>query len=495
MCIRDRDNMFNFMDEIKGFVKGQNFSTADILDKNPRQTFLQIPLFVRKNPDSILGNYILPPGYKFVSDPHMVTDLFHIINNNVRVSSEESYNEVIVNCPKDPKFKEEYQKSYKVYCGPTPAMVNNHTYISYQRNVNPLPILENLLRGLLISRAMALVAKVDEEANSFFEDLDRKLQNGKITEAYILRYDVKYNTQKGFTEIEIRDSKGFDQTGNVSYVPAGNLKLLSSFKIGEKDKRQIFSTLELSLIRTSKGKYEDVTVNLKIHAPGVQDWGSVSIKMMPLSDNYVILESSPDIFSGDYFKKGDALGSFIGRDKKAKCGNPLLLTVMYSNVDFSKINAFTVTIVATNPITKKSFSMILEGNINELQHQKPAIQLDTPTPKYDYKPKIGYLQRAYYLPDHMNLSRLIPMGYLVGAEILKNVIRPMYQGFIKILGDPTIKKWDKIIINDLKVGMSGIATVRKVIHVFSPEEGFYTLIQPMVIASSRSYEQLSLIHI
>jgi hypothetical protein len=101
------------------------------------------------------------------------------------------------------------------------------------------------------------------------------------------------------------------------------------------------------------------------------------------------------------------------------------------------------------------------------------------------------LQEAFKQPDHAMLSKIIPTGYLVGSEILRNQIRTMYDGYLTVLGDPTIKPWDKVIIFDAKTNMKGVCVARQVVQVFSIEEGFYTMIKPMAVASSRTYDDLA----
>ena len=58
----------------------------------------------------------------------------------------------------------------------------------------------------------------------------------------------------------------------------------------------------------------------------------------------------------------------------------------------------------------------------------------------------------------------------------------MYQNEFIILGDASIKPCDYIMVNDMYVGMSGLAGVREVVHSMSVSSGFTTSITPDLIA-------------
>ena len=67
---------------------------------------------------------------------------------------------------------------------------------------------------------------------------------------------------------------------------------------------------------------------------------------------------------------------------------------------------------------------------------------------------------------------------ITAASALKNYMKDMYQGELIVLGDPTVKPYDKMYIDDKFVDMNGIAEVKRVVHHFSAETGFITCITP-----------------
>ena len=58
----------------------------------------------------------------------------------------------------------------------------------------------------------------------------------------------------------------------------------------------------------------------------------------------------------------------------------------------------------------------------------------------------------------------------------------MYQGDICIVGDPSIKPYDRVYIHDVYEDMQGMFEVEAVIHNMSNETGFTTSVMPDVIA-------------
>ena len=67
---------------------------------------------------------------------------------------------------------------------------------------------------------------------------------------------------------------------------------------------------------------------------------------------------------------------------------------------------------------------------------------------------------------------------------LQNRWEESYEGSIVILGDPAIKPFDMIYIDDSYNHMKGAATVKEVHHSFSSETGFISVIYPGLIANN-----------
>ena len=65
-----------------------------------------------------------------------------------------------------------------------------------------------------------------------------------------------------------------------------------------------------------------------------------------------------------------------------------------------------------------------------------------------------------------------------GANSLAEYLRNMYQGVITILGDPALKPYDMVGIDDRHSDMKGPCTVRSVTHTMSFDQGFVTSFEP-----------------
>lgn len=61
---------------------------------------------------------------------------------------------------------------------------------------------------------------------------------------------------------------------------------------------------------------------------------------------------------------------------------------------------------------------------------------------------------------------------------LRDAMREMYQGELIVIGDPTIKPYDRIILNDTTEYMHGQVEVREIVQNFSCYEGYTTTIYP-----------------
>lgn len=66
---------------------------------------------------------------------------------------------------------------------------------------------------------------------------------------------------------------------------------------------------------------------------------------------------------------------------------------------------------------------------------------------------------------------------------LKDGMKEMYQGQFTIIGDPAVKPQDRIIINDTYNCITGQCLVRNVVQVFSPDDGYKTVITPDLITA------------
>ena len=77
------------------------------------------------------------------------------------------------------------------------------------------------------------------------------------------------------------------------------------------------------------------------------------------------------------------------------------------------------------------------------------------------------------------------MATKMTKNALKESIWNMYQGPVIILGDPTIKPYDKVHMNDMFQNITGAFQVRDVVETFSVSEGYTTAIYPDLIATTK----------
>lgn len=66
---------------------------------------------------------------------------------------------------------------------------------------------------------------------------------------------------------------------------------------------------------------------------------------------------------------------------------------------------------------------------------------------------------------------------------LKMAAKEMYQGRITVIGDPSIKPNDRMCITDTYNGITGQCLARDIVHVFSCDDGFKTVITPDLITA------------
>lgn len=84
------------------------------------------------------------------------------------------------------------------------------------------------------------------------------------------------------------------------------------------------------------------------------------------------------------------------------------------------------------------------------------------------------------------------IAWRMGATALKNSFKDMYEGEVIIIGDTSIKPFDKIYLYDTYENMDGAFEVEAVVHRLCPETGFTSSIYPDCITAVDSrYEEIS----
>lgn len=96
------------------------------------------------------------------------------------------------------------------------------------------------------------------------------------------------------------------------------------------------------------------------------------------------------------------------------------------------------------------------------------------------------------LSDDLSKNGGYQIAWRATANGLKDTVKDMYGGDLIIMGDPSIKPWDKMMIYDIYNDMQGITDVETTINTFSVETGFTTTITPdCVVAIDDKYEKVA----
>ena len=75
------------------------------------------------------------------------------------------------------------------------------------------------------------------------------------------------------------------------------------------------------------------------------------------------------------------------------------------------------------------------------------------------------------------------LAWRITATALRDAVKEMYVGELIVLGDPTVKPYDRIYIDDIYESMNGACDVEAVVHNFSVQSGFITSVYVDAIAA------------
>jgi hypothetical protein len=76
--------------------------------------------------------------------------------------------------------------------------------------------------------------------------------------------------------------------------------------------------------------------------------------------------------------------------------------------------------------------------------------------------------------------------HAIAQQVLMNVMRPMYQGTLTMLGNPHIKPWDQVFIHDDSIAMYGPIEVEQVVNTISATGGYTTTVVPNLCVTYKS---------
>lgn len=113
-------------------------------------------------------------------------------------------------------------------------------------------------------------------------------------------------------------------------------------------------------------------------------------------------------------------------------------------------------------------------------------------------PIVGYLTNSltnrladWFADDKGALTSHEKIAWRMTANALKNSVKDMYQGELIVLGDPTVKPYDRIFINDAYENMIGQCLVKETVQNFSALSGYTTSIYPDCIATVDDRHELA----
>lgn len=136
------------LDYISAFVdyKYGHFMTKDEEDLRYIPFETSGIMFAINNPEDLMHEvngkkYCSYPGYMNVVNYYYIDSFSHIISNDIRASAEDVYNHVIVKYPPDPTLKQTTDLMSKEFWADDNIRGGNvRTYVSEQRNIDPLSV-------------------------------------------------------------------------------------------------------------------------------------------------------------------------------------------------------------------------------------------------------------------------------------------------------------------------------------------------------------------
>lgn len=97
-----------------------------------------------------------------------------------------------------------------------------------------------------------------------------------------------------------------------------------------------------------------------------------------------------------------------------------------------------------------------------------------------------------YATDELGENGGYQIAWRATAMGLKDTVKDMYTGELIVMGDPSVKPYDKMFVHDIYEDIQGMAEVESVVHSFTVDTGFTTSITPDCIAAiDNKYEQIS----
>lgn len=81
----------------------------------------------------------------------------------------------------------------------------------------------------------------------------------------------------------------------------------------------------------------------------------------------------------------------------------------------------------------------------------------------------------------------------ITAAGLRDFVKEMYDGYLTTMGDPAVKPYDQVILNDTHNDIKGPIEVREVNHIMNLETGFITMINPDAVVVNGDKKTFSIL--
>lgn len=89
--------------------------------------------------------------------------------------------------------------------------------------------------------------------------------------------------------------------------------------------------------------------------------------------------------------------------------------------------------------------------------------------------------------EDMDARKFNDLQALYGFSILMEKLAQMYKGELAMVGNPNIRPFDTIVLDDAQSQLYGSFEVASVIHRFTQDEGFVTFVEPHLISNVSNY--------
>jgi hypothetical protein len=183
-------------------------------------------------------------------------------------------------------------------------------------------------------------------------------------------------------------------------------------------------------------------------------------------------------------KKGGVTGTYVKPFKQLHYYDSFTM-IIDNSIEATEENMYTVAVGTYMNEGKIETTIPVYVDTNIWPEKQKTVNIDTTLNAkgvwlFDKLPLVGSLLNKpfqWYFDEGVAL-RITMSG-------LRDYVKDMYDGYLTVLGDPSVKPYDTMIIQDLYNRITGPADVKEVIHLMNGEIGFITMIKPDAIVYNR----------